>query len=1488
MTDIEIDPHNSSRAIFNTGFGLFQTTNLAAAGTARTWTFFNDGLEESVPLGLHSPTAGPPLVSVIGDYTGFRHDDLNRSPLRGALSPGSGSTSVITGADLAPSKMIRQNSGTTLYSQDAAATWASISDYARAPSSTATTASSSPPTANASFGARRILRPSFPPTTARPGRFPRTPSRSPANRHSNIRRPRRFGRRARHHQCHRRRRPLQLALRHRSGFRRRPLHRRHSQPHHPPHRCRRRRQHHGRRRGRSGFTDATGTAARFNSPAGSPWTRRKTFTCPIPETTPSAKSPAGRGHHPRRQPRACLVRPMPGGNARFNTPAGLAVDSSGSVFVCDSGNHLIRKITSAGVVSTVAGLAGVSGTTDATGSDARFNTPSGITIDSSGNLYVADSGNHAIRKITISGEVTTFAGLTGTSGSTDATTTGARFNTPKGITIDATGTLHVADSGNHTIRKITSTGVVTTAAGVAGSSGNTTGNGSTARFSNPGGIAATPDGINIHVADTGNHTIRRGYHGNTLTPIADRMDGNRFYLWDGTAKRLLTSIDGGAGFSIVATGVNSAFNQFRTVPGKNGHIWAKAGDSGLYRSTNFGATFTKLSSVVSVYQFDFGKAAPSATHPSVFIWGKVGTTIGFFRSDDTGATWVRINDNLHNFGYQNDIAGDPRVHGRVYLATSGRGVVYGDFANPATPPSQSSQLIYDDSLLPGWTDASPSGTSLASSNPVRRGTSAVLVPSGTGKGLAITCPNRSLEGIAALAFWVNAGASAPPPLRVGASRGGIALEAAPIAVPATVGWQRVVIPFTELGLANITDLSGLRIESSAVNGVTPGAFSLDDIELVGADDFNGITTATITLSDLNPTYSGAPRPVTATTNPAGLPVLITYNGSSTAPTAAGTYTVSAVVDAPSIIGSATGTLVIAKANASILLGNLSPAADGTPKTPSFTTSPTGLAVSFTFNGSPTAPSYAGSYAIVATINDANYQGSTSSTMLIRQLALPGTDITGWVSNIPGKVTATNTSSPLLNPNDIADTFSTNTLQSFFNPVTLANVGDKITLTGGFQLSLAGVSNQGNWFRFGLFDNRGQAPNIITAWSGYTGMGTSLQERITAGAGPFSSGTDATPRAPDASPTPVSGNSPSGTPPIIFEETITRTATGVVLTFLIKRTDTNAVLMNYTYTDTSPNNNGVLNGANNNANTGYNPTYNTAGFSFGKGYISSTGAQAQFSNIQVSFQPGITAEPQSISFAAPADRPVTSPAFDPAASATSGLPVSFSLLSGPATLFGNTLTLTGTGTVTVRASQPGNLGFLPAPDVDQSFNVTKANATIMLGGLNPTYDGYEKSVTVTTNPSPLTNTVTYDGGSTAPTQAGSYTVTATIDDSTYQGSATDTLVIAKAPQSIVFAPLPDRIFGDAPFALAATAALPVTFSIISGPATLNGNILTLDGAGTVVVRASQAGDSNHLAAEPIEQSINVAKATAAITLDGLTFLMTGFPNRSSLARNPPVC
>ena len=195
-----------------------------------------------------------------------------------------------------------------------------------------------------------------------------------------------------------------------------------------------------------------------------------------------------------------------GTSASFYAPSGITTDGT-NLYVVDYGNHLIRQIViSTGVVTTLAGT-GSSGSADnSTGTSASFYYPTGITTDGT-NLYVADYYNHLIRKIVIStGVVTTLAG-TGSSGSADNSTgTSAGFNQPYGITTDGTN-LYVADYGNHLIRKIViSTGVVTTLAGT-GSSGSANGTGTSASFYKPAGI--TTDGTNLYVADRYNYLIRK-------------------------------------------------------------------------------------------------------------------------------------------------------------------------------------------------------------------------------------------------------------------------------------------------------------------------------------------------------------------------------------------------------------------------------------------------------------------------------------------------------------------------------------------------------------------------------------------------------------------------------------------------------------------------------------------------------------------------------------------------------------------------------------------------------------------------------------------------------------------------------------------------------------------------------------------------------------------------------------------------------------------
>jgi hypothetical protein len=193
--------------------------------------------------------------------------------------------------------------------------------------------------------------------------------------------------------------------------------------------------------------------------------------------------------------------------ASFNHPTGVAIDASGTLYVADEDNDLIRKITSAGVVSTLAGSAGAAGDVDAgTGTSARFNLPYGVATDGSGNLFVADYNNHKIRKIVISSTaVSTYAG-SGTAGSANGTGTAATFRYPTGVATDASGNVYVADQQNNMIRLINTSQVVTTYAGST-TAGSSPGTGTAASFNYPTSVALDAAG-NVYVADKNNNQVR--------------------------------------------------------------------------------------------------------------------------------------------------------------------------------------------------------------------------------------------------------------------------------------------------------------------------------------------------------------------------------------------------------------------------------------------------------------------------------------------------------------------------------------------------------------------------------------------------------------------------------------------------------------------------------------------------------------------------------------------------------------------------------------------------------------------------------------------------------------------------------------------------------------------------------------------------------------------------------------------------------------------
>ncbi len=191
-----------------------------------------------------------------------------------------------------------------------------------------------------------------------------------------------------------------------------------------------------------------------------------------------------------------------GSAARFNYPSGITIDASGNLYVCDQFNHKIKKVTPSGEVTTIAGS--TQGFQDGNGSNAKFDTPIGITIDTSGNLYVCDNANDKIRKITPQGNVSTFAGST--QGDLNGIGTAAKFDAPRKISIDTFGNLYITEDGNHKVKKITPQAVVTTIAG--STQGDLNGNALEAKFDGIDSVVMDAKG-NFFVSDTYNHKIKK-------------------------------------------------------------------------------------------------------------------------------------------------------------------------------------------------------------------------------------------------------------------------------------------------------------------------------------------------------------------------------------------------------------------------------------------------------------------------------------------------------------------------------------------------------------------------------------------------------------------------------------------------------------------------------------------------------------------------------------------------------------------------------------------------------------------------------------------------------------------------------------------------------------------------------------------------------------------------------------------------------------------
>ena len=374
--------------------------------------------------------------------------------------------------------------------------------------------------------------------------------------------------------------------------------------------------------GSSGTANGTGWAARFSLAGGLRTdSQGNVYVSDSENFTIRKVTPAGVVTTVAGTPRVSGSTDGPVASALFSGVGGVAVNAEGTIYVADSGNYTIRKIAG-GVVSTLAGVAGTRGEVDGTGSAARLYDPQNLALDSAGNIYVADGMGYAVRRITPDGVVTTVAGSPLIAGNSDGTGVAAQFNDITGITVDPSGNVFVADYGNNTVRKIAPGGVVTTVAGLSGVTGNKDGTGVAASFNGPAGVGSDSSG-NIYIADSGNDLIRMmnpaGFV-NTVAGVylfADDLDGLS------SSARFNTPGDvcvDNSGIVYVADAGNSTIR--RLIPGVDSAPFFTAQPASQTVTLGSDATFTIGISGTAPFAFQWyfnGAPISGATNPSYTV-----------------------------------------------------------------------------------------------------------------------------------------------------------------------------------------------------------------------------------------------------------------------------------------------------------------------------------------------------------------------------------------------------------------------------------------------------------------------------------------------------------------------------------------------------------------------------------------------------------------------------------------------------------------------------------------------------------------------------------------------------------------------------------------------------------------------------------------------------------------------------------------------------
>jgi sugar lactone lactonase YvrE len=700
-----------------------------------------------------------------------------------------------------------------------------------------------------------------------------------------------------------------------------------------------------------------------------------------------------------------------GAAGTFSSPTSVAVDTQGNIFVADPGNDEIFELDSSGDVTFSAGTQGVAGNEDSSDGNALFNAPHGVAVDGQGNVYVADTGNGTVRKITFASS----GGVTISTLRDDILGNAFTYSSPEGVAVDASGNVFVSD-GNDDINEISSQGRT----GVTGggfSPGFQDGSGdpngvnlypsdpndhgvfySEATFDSPAGLAVDPSG-NVYVADAGNNAVRVGLLNVSLASFSASPPPNigqqvALQISDVSNTQLLyyTLLSGPATITgpdqnvVTRTGDGPiAITVAALTPSDGSSGWyghhIHEGDAGTPPGQPVGSlqvTLTPQGAVnaAAKWRMDGGAWQTTGTSLGSISTGthivSFSTVSGYATPDDQTVT---VNNNVTTpaTGIYYPPSGTPQLG----YASGSFSYNYTGNAQGPTPSISPSNLA----VTYAYTGQSSTNQSYSSSQP----------PTSPGS-YAVTVTSTVYPSISASATFT--------------------LNAAPLTITANnaskvQGQSLTLSAFTPSGLVNGDTIDSVVLSSA---GTDPAAavgtypISISGATGVHFNPANYAVTyvpgtlsvipagkpqkATVKLTGLAAMYDGNSHAAIATTTPAGLNVALTYQlgksgvPTATAPTAAGSYTVAATITSPGYTGTGKGTLVISKGAVTVTVGTTTVTYDAAPQGVQATTSVPVQGLTYKYGRSATPPANAGSYAVTATVSDPNYAGTGSGTLVI--------------------------------------------------------------------------------------------------------------------------------------------------------------------------------------------------------------------------------------------------------------------------------------------------------------------------------------------------------------------------------------------------------------------------------------------------------------------------------------------------------------------------